>query len=137
MNFIHLLDWYTPNIFLSWIILGINVLVFVCMLASGVNPDHLTAQSLLKWGANYGPLTVTKGEWWRLVTCVFVHAGFAHIGFNMVVLAQIGPFMERLLGKLAFLIVYLLCGVAGALCSLAWSPYVLVHREQSLASTVR
>lgn len=125
MNFAQLLDWYTPNIFVCWIILGIDVLVFAAMLISGYNPDHATTQALIKWGADYGPLTITQGQWWRFLTCVFVHAGFVHVGFNMMVLAQIGPFMERLLGNISFLIVYLICGIAGALCSLAWNPYIV------------
>ena len=48
-----------------------------------------------------------------------------HVGFNMLVLAQVGPFMERLLGNVGFLIVYLACGIAGSVCSLAWHPYLV------------
>ncbi len=95
------------------------------MSLSGVNPEHPTLAGLLHWGANFGPLTLTQREWWRLVTCTFLHSGFAHIAFNMYALAQIGPFMERLLGNIAFVVVYLICGIAGALVSCAWSPYVV------------
>src|SRR4051794_206353 len=123
-NFGLLLDWYTPVIFFCWIILGINVLVFVGMLLSGFDPDKATAPVLLKWGVDYGPATISRGEWWRVLTSTFVHLGFTHVLFNMAVLAQIGPFMERILGSVAFLIVYLASGVAGALCSLAWNPYL-------------
>lgn len=119
-----LLDWYTPTIFVCWIILGINVIVFAAMLLSGFNPDHATPQILLKWGADYGPATITRGEWWRILTSTFVHLGFLHVFFNMMVLAQIGPFMERILGNAAFLLVYLVSGITGALCSLAWDPYM-------------
>src|SRR3954451_23325424 len=75
-------------------------------------------------GVDYGPVTITRGQWWRVLTSTFVHLGFAHVPINMAVLAQIGPFMERVLGNLAFLIVYVVSGVAGALCSLAWNPYL-------------
>lgn len=124
-NFGLLLDWFTPNIYVCWIVLGINILVFVAMLLSGFNPDKGSPEALLKWGADYGPLTVTRGEWWRVLTCCFVHLGFVHLGFNMVVLYQIGPFMERLLGNIGFLIVYLVAGVAGAVCGLAVHPYII------------
>jgi len=124
-DFSLLLDWFTPNICVCWIILGLNVAVFVAMLASGFNPDKATQQALLKWGADYGPLTVTRGEWWRVVTCMFVHLGFVHLGFNMLVLYQIGPVMERLLGNAGFLIVYLAAGIAGAISSLALNPYLV------------
>ncbi len=124
-NFELLLDWFTPNIYVCWIILGINILLFVAMLLSGFNPDKVSAKELLKWGADYGPLTVTQGEWWRVLTCCFVHMGFVHLGFNMVVLYQIGPLMERLLGNIGFLIVYLVAGLTGSVCSLALKPYLI------------
>ena len=94
-NFGQLLDWFTSNIFVAWIIVGINVLVFLVMIFSGFNPDKTSAAALTCWGVNQGFWTITEGQWWRLVTCAFVHLGFAHILFNMMVLAQIGPFMER------------------------------------------
>jgi len=125
MNLVQLLDWYTPNIFVSWIILGFNIVVFAVMCLSGVNPEHPAIKGLLHWGANYGPLSITQREWWRLVTCTFLHSGFTHIAFNMFALAQIGPFLERLLGNFAFLAVYLICGIAGSLVSSAWSPYIV------------
>jgi rhomboid protease GluP len=120
-----LLDWFTPNIYACWIILAINILVFVAMMLSGFNPDKASPQMLLKWGADYAPLTVTRGEWWRVLTCIFVHLGVVHVGFNMMVLYQIGPLMERLLGNIGFVIVYLVAGVAGAICSLAVNPYLI------------
>jgi rhomboid protease GluP len=118
------LDSFTPYVFVCWIILSINVLVFVAMLIGGFDPDHVSSQQLLNWGADFGPATISRNEWWRLFTSMFVHLGLIHVGFNMFVLLQIGPFMERLLGNIAFLIVYLISGVAGALVSLAWNPYV-------------
>jgi rhomboid protease GluP len=125
LNFGQLLDWFTPNIFVCWIILAVNIAVFAAMLFAGFNPDHASPQLLLKWGADYGPATITHGQWWRVVTCGFVHLGILHVAFNMFVLAQIGPFMERPLGNIGFLIVYLTCVVAGAMCSLWWNPYLI------------
>jgi succinate dehydrogenase hydrophobic anchor subunit len=64
-------------------IFGINVAVFVAMLLGGVAMlDNPSGQDLVHWGANFGPLTVS-GQWWRLLTCVFIHGGLLHIGFNM------------------------------------------------------
>ncbi|HLH03971.1 MAG TPA: rhomboid family intramembrane serine protease [Bryobacteraceae bacterium] len=124
-DFARLLDWYAPTVFVSWIILAVNVVVFVSMLLSGFDPDRATLSKLLGWGADYGPATIGRGEWWRMVTSMFVHLGFMHVLFNMLVLVQIGPFMERLLGNVGMLIVYLVSGIAGALCSLAWNPYIV------------
>jgi rhomboid protease GluP len=124
-DFGQLLDWYTPTVFVSWVIVAVNVVVFVAMLLSGFDPDRATLPKLLGWGADYGPATIGRGEWWRVVTSAFVHLGFMHIIFNMLVLAQIGPFMERLLGNAGMLIVYFVSAIAGALCSLAWNPYIV------------
>jgi rhomboid protease GluP len=123
-NFGQLLHWFTPNIFVCWIILALNVLIFVVMLVSGFNPDKATPAMLMKWGVDYGPATISRGEWWRVVSSCFIHMGFLHVAFNMFVLYQIGPFMERLLGSISFFIVYMVAGVAGAVCSLWWNPYV-------------
>ena len=57
--------------------------------------------SLIQWGANYGPKT-TQGEWWRMFTCMFLHIGVLHLLFNMIALWNVGGFMERLLGSTGF-----------------------------------
>ncbi len=119
-----LLDWFTPNIYVCGIAVGLNVVVFLAMLAFGFNPAKVSMQELLDWGANYGPLTITQGQWWRLLSSMFVHTGFAHLAFNMFALVQVGRFMERFLGNFAFAVVYLICGLAGSLVSLAWNPYI-------------
>ena len=68
------------------------------MVVSGVGLMSPESESLISWGANYGPRT-TGGEWWRLFTCMFLHAGIIHVGMNMLVLHNIGPFVERLTGN--------------------------------------
>jgi rhomboid protease GluP len=81
--------------------------------------------SLIAWGANYGPDTITNGQWWRLLTSMFLHIGIVHLAFNMIVLLQIGPFVERLVGNVGFLIVYFVSGFAGNVTSLVWNPYTV------------
>jgi rhomboid protease GluP len=115
----------TPRVWVTPALVGINVLVFLAMVLSGVNPLEPTTDSLLRWGADFGPRTVTDGEWWRLVTSMFLHIGLIHLAFNMYVLWQGGRFIERLLGNAGFLIVYLISGLMGALVSIAWKPYVV------------
>jgi rhomboid protease GluP len=119
------LEIITPNLFVARIVIALNVAVFLAMIVSGVSPVEPTTDSLIRWGADYGPLTVSGGQWWRLLTSMFLHIGIIHIAFNMFVLWQIGPFVERLLGNPGFLIVYLVSGIAGALVSVAWNPYVV------------
>src|ERR1700688_4183156 len=106
-------------------IFGINVAVFVVMLLSGVSMlSNPSGQDLVRWGANFGPLTV-GGEWWRLLTCVFIHGGLLHIAFNMWCLWDLGRLAESVYGHWTFAAVYLITGLAASLASLFWNPVVL------------
>ena len=98
---------------------AINVAVFVGMLLSGNPLMGASGESLLQWGANFGPYTL-GGQWWRLLTSCFVHIGILHIGFNMWCLWELGGLAERLYGHVTFACVYLLCGISGSLGSLWW-----------------
>jgi rhomboid protease GluP len=62
------------------------------------------------------------GEWWRLVTALFLHAGLAHLVFNVLALYSLAPFVERSLGSLRFLLVYFGSGVGG-LAIVTWATY--------------
>jgi rhomboid protease GluP len=115
----------TPQVFITGILLAVNVIVYLMMIMSGVDPMQPKIDSLIQWGANFGPRTITTAEWWRLFTSMFLHIGIIHLAFNMLVLWQIGPFVERLLGNTGFLIVYVVSGIAGALVSVADHPYVV------------
>lgn len=76
-------------------------------------------QDLLQWGANFGPIT-KSGQWWRLITCIFLHGGILHLFTNMYGLLFVGFFLEPLLGRKYFLIIYLLNGILASLVSLFW-----------------
>ena len=77
--------------------------------------------ALLKWGGDYGPFTL-GGEYWRLITATFLHAGIIHIGMNMWCLYYLGPICERVFGRLQTIGIYLLTGMGGWLLSLAHTP---------------
>ncbi len=116
---------HSTSMAVTQVIFGINVAVFVGMLLSGVSMlDNPSGQDLVHWGANFGPLTVS-GEWWRLVTCLFIHGGLLHIGFNMWCLWDLGRLAESLYGHWTFAAVYLICGVAASLGSIIWHPVIL------------
>ncbi len=106
-------------------IFGINVAVFLAMLFAGVSIlDNPAGRDLIQWGANRGPLTLS-GQWWRLLTCVFIHGSFLHIAFNMWCLWDLGALAESLYGHWTFGAVYLITGVVGSLFSVGWNPQVL------------
>jgi len=104
------------------ILTGINVLVFVLMvLASGGSFWEFSRPVLIFFGGNDSLRTLT-GDYWRLVTTGFVHAGLLHIGFNMWCLWSLGQLSERLFGSWITFSVYMLTGVSGALLSTAVHP---------------
>jgi rhomboid protease GluP len=108
---------------LTQIIFGINVAVFLGMALAGSTVMDFSVPETIRWGANYGPLTLS-GEWWRLLTCVFVHGGIIHIAFNMWCLWNLGALAESLYGRWTYAAIYLLCGVGSSLASVAWHPAV-------------
>jgi rhomboid protease GluP len=114
----------TPHTYVTRVLVAANVLVFVVMVLSGVSPLMPRVDQLVDWGANFGPSTI-NGQWWRLVTCMFLHVGLIHLAFNMWVLWQIGGLVERLLGNTGLLVAYMISGVGGSLVSLAWHPHVV------------
>src|SRR5215475_3534683 len=113
-----------PKIAVTSVLLGLNVAVFGLMLAGGMHPMAPTIDRLIQWGANYGPKT-TNGEWWRMFTAMFLHIGVLHLLFNMVALWNVGSFMERILGSVGFVVLYLLSGLLGSVASVAWNPFVV------------
>jgi membrane associated rhomboid family serine protease len=113
------------SIGLTQIFFGINVAVYLGMvLASGSPFQEFSGMELVQWGANAGALTLT-GEWWRLLTCVFIHGGLLHIAFNMWCLWDLGALSESLYGRWTFGALYLICGLGASLTSVAWNAHVL------------
>jgi membrane associated rhomboid family serine protease len=109
----------------TWVLIALNVLVFVAELAtlrSGENIVYGASGGVGDQGILYGPY-VAAGEWWRLVTSGFLHAGLIHIGMNMYVLYRIGPQLERLLGSMRFTGLYFASLLAGSLGVILLSPY--------------
>lgn len=72
---------------------------------------------LLKLGANYGPLVLDDGQWWRLFTSMFLHFGIFHLLFNGFALFQLGTLYEAWTGSARFSALYIASGLAGSLAS--------------------
>jgi membrane associated rhomboid family serine protease/predicted negative regulator of RcsB-dependent stress response len=103
-------------------IIAVNVLVYVAMGLSGVSWTDPSVLQAIRWGANFGPLTLS-GQWWRLFTCMFVHFGFFHIALNMWCLRNLAIALEPMMGRLAFGVTYLFSGLAASAVSTAWNPW--------------
>lgn len=102
-------------------LIGISVGVFVAMVATGISPISPTSDQLLRWGADYGPLTFS-GQYWRLLTSAFLHIGFIHLALNMVSLWILGRMVEKLFGAFITFGLYVLTAIGAALLTLSWNP---------------
>lgn len=99
----------------NFIIIAVNVAMFFIVEVSGGSED---AYNMIRWGASFTPL-VQAGEYYRLFTSMFLHFGFQHLFGNMLLLFFAGDYMERYLGKIRYLILYLGGGLCGNLLSYA------------------
>lgn len=104
-------------------LLVINTFVFWDMIYLRTESIQPVGSLLIMWGSNFGPYT-TEGEWWRLVTSLFLHFGAIHLTINMLALATFGSRSERVYGSLNFILIYLGAGIFGALMSLCWNTDV-------------
>ena len=97
----------------TWTLLAANVVVWILTYAAGGtdNPDVL-----LDFGAMFGPL-IASGEYWRLFTAMFLHAGIPHLAFNCLALFIFGPQVERAYGRSSFTVIYILSGLSGSIAS--------------------
>jgi membrane associated rhomboid family serine protease len=115
-------------------LIGINVLVFIIMVASGAGffdsgisklfAEFALVPDRVGFRNSDGSVTVFQGvahgDYYRLVTSQFLHFGIVHLGLNMFVLALVGPQLEQVLGRLRFVTLYLLAGIGGGVATYAF-----------------
>ena len=116
----------------TFALIGINVGVYLLQLLMGgqingtgswiYEQGVLVSTAVNSSGQVIG---VSEGEWWRLVTAMFLHYGILHLGMNMLVLWIIGPRLEEYFGHGRYALVYLVSGLAGSAGALIWSPTAL------------
>jgi len=105
----------------TYVLIAINVLAFLGSLAGGGGVATRGGGSVIDNGALFGP-DVANGEYWRLVTSGFLHAGLIHIAFNMYLLYILGTLLEPAIGRGRFLVLYFTSLLGGSLGALAVSP---------------
>jgi membrane associated rhomboid family serine protease len=109
---------------LTYALIAINVLAFVAIQADAFRGLIGGGISDYAKTALYGP-AIADGEWWRIVTSGFMHAGILHIAFNMYVLYWLGSMLEPSIGKLRFGIIYFVSLVGGSFGALLLSGNTL------------
>ncbi|HVI03290.1 MAG TPA: rhomboid family intramembrane serine protease [Enhygromyxa sp.] len=113
-----------PKPWLTYVLIGLNAAVWLVMVGLGVDAFEPDAGALLTWGGNLGILT-SGGEWWRLLTATFIHAGILHLAFNLYFAWVIGRACEQIFGSAAYALIYFGSGLFASLVSVAWQPGVV------------
>lgn len=98
----------------------INVIIFIIMELAGSTTD---AYYMYKHGAMYMPAITEGGEYYRLFTAMFLHFGIEHLAGNMMALIFIGDNVEKALGKVKYVLLYILSGVLASACSVLVNIY--------------
>ncbi len=93
-------------------IIAINFIIYILTI-----PEEMKF-TLFSYGASQN-LLIANGEWYRVVTSIFLHAGFVHVLFNMFSLFLFGPELEKIAGKARFFTIYLLAGIFGNVLTFA------------------
>ena len=96
-------------------LVALNIVFFLWTEVNGSSED---IQNMYRWGAMYGPAITEDHEYWRLVTAAFLHFGISHIANNMFLLLLMGDRLERALGHVKYLILYLVSAVGANLFSM-------------------
>lgn len=115
-----------PRAIVTKSIIAVNVAVFIVMVLTtgGEALGHASSNVVKMFGANFSYLTLTTGQYWRLITSAFVHSGIVHLGVNMYMIWVMGSVLEEFLGPTKFLAVYVIAATAGGLASIIWDPAV-------------
>jgi len=114
---------------LTYLILGVNSLLFLVSLMATVSATHsfglfggIRGDVLLRLGARQS-LLIFDGQVWRLVMPIFLHGSLMHFAMNTWVLIDLGPQLEEVYGSARYLFLYLATGILGFLASTAWSLF--------------
>jgi membrane associated rhomboid family serine protease len=108
----------------TMVLIALNVVAYLAEIAGGVGGLNNPGGSVVREFALFGP-SVAEGEWYRLVTCGFLHASLFHIGFNMLLLFFLGRLLEPALGTPRFLAIYFASLLAGSCGALVLDPNAL------------
>lgn len=105
----------------TYFLIAVNIIVF---LISAILSKHfftIDSNVLVAMGAKVDYL-ISSGEYYRLVSCMFLHGGIMHIAFNMYALFAVGPFIERIYGSMRYAFIYLFSGILASVFSYIFSP---------------
>lgn len=107
---------YVRNYPVISILIGINLIVYILGLVSpGI-------EARIFYYGIASNLMIDRGEYWRLITAIFIHSGFMHLLFNMFALYVFGPELEKIAGKMRFFTIFIVSGIMGNVITYAAQP---------------
>ncbi|HEY8287411.1 MAG TPA: rhomboid family intramembrane serine protease [Chloroflexota bacterium] len=109
---------FSRPVFVVYALLAINVAMYLFLETHGGSQNSPT---LDRYGAKDDYAIIHQGQWWRLITPIFLHAGILHLAVNSYSLYAVGPLFERGVGPARFLYVYFFAGICGSIFSVAAS----------------
>ena len=106
-----------PKSWMNILMVAANIVIFLLVEVTGSSEDVV---HMIAWGAAFPPL-IRVGEYYRMFTCMFLHFGIEHLCNNMLLLIFIGDNLERAVGRVRYLLIYLLGGFGGSVVSYYWN----------------
>ncbi len=107
---------------LTYILIASSSVVYLFSALLSQSLSDMDMQVLVDMGALFGPYTVLKSEWWRLLTAMFLHGGMTHLLMNMFSLYIVGRGAEMYFDTKSYLSIYFFAGIIGGLVSLYMHP---------------
>lgn len=111
----------TPRIWMTYVLMGLVCVGYVWQIFVTRSLLSFDVPGLIAAGANDGSRTL-NGEWWRLLSCVFLHGSLIHFAMNMYCFYSLGPLVERLLGNWSMGVLFIVSGLCGSIASVNWNP---------------
>ncbi|AOH53004.1 rhomboid family intramembrane serine protease [Peribacillus muralis] len=106
---------------------AVTVLILIMMFVFVLVLFPIIPGNLLFYYGSGVNLFINDGQWWRLVTPIFLHSTFTHLLFNGFSLAIFGPALEKFLGSFKFLLFFLSTGILANIATFLFKPLTYTH----------
>lgn len=110
---------------ITYLLIFLNVVYYIISAVLSKNFLNIDINVLVYLGAKYNQ-GIIRGEYYRLLTCTFLHGGLLHIALNMYALFIIGPLVEKIYGRLKYIVIYLVAGIMSSILSFILSPDISI-----------
>ena len=104
----------------AYVLVALNVAIWILGVIQSFSGLPMSLPLDAVTGGIYVPDIVIGGQWYRIITAMFLHDGFYHLASNMLALFLLGRMMERMMGSLRFILTYFIAGIGGNLVALYW-----------------